>query len=355
MHIIKDILVFFLGGYLAFTNFLAVEISSLLTPGEIAQKESVSQELINIESKIRFGDIPDILIKNAAYQKAAIVESITPEAAPGTALDALVNIFCSYTTNTYTKTTTGTGFVIDTKGVVLTNAHIAQFLLLEGLQGDTKCTIRTGNPAIAMYEADLLYISPAWVREHARSINEEAPTGTGERDYALLYITSVLNDTTDPDGFVALPFNQAVLTLDSLNTEVLATGYPAKFILDNGIHLPLIPKQATTTIGELMTFGSNLVDIFTIRGSTLGEHGSSGSPVVDAQGKAIGMISTRGDDARFGNGSLRAISISYIDRTITEETGFSLTQNLGGNLPYRAQLFKETIIPFLQKEIQGEL
>ncbi len=117
----------------------------------------------------------------------------------------------------------------------------------------------------------------------------------------------------------------------------------------------LSPKQATTTVAELMTFGSQYIDLFTIRGSSLGQHGSSGGPVVDTEGRAIGIISTKGDDAEFGTGSLRALSLPYINRTIQEETGFSLRQNLGGNLPYRAQLFKETLVPFLQNILQQEL
>lgn len=358
MHFLMNIVTFILGSYLAFTNTLAGEILTLLPQTDvpiIAQKQvPTTLTLKQAESKSRFPTIPDILLKNSDYQKAAVVESIDPETAPATALDALVNIFCSYQTDEYTKTTTGTGFFIDTDGIILTNAHVAQFLLLEGLVGEAQCIIRTGNPAVASYEADLLYISPAWIRDNAALINAAAPKGTGERDYALLYVTSGLDNKPMPSKFAALPFAQEPLTLDSVEADVFATGYPAESMLENGVDSPLIPKQATTTIGELMTFGSNLVDIFSIRGTAIGEHGSSGGPVVDVHGDAIGIISTKGDDTAFGEGSLRALSLSYIDRTIKQETGFSLRQNLGGNLPYRAKLFKETIVPFLQSALKDE-
>jgi S1-C subfamily serine protease len=319
------------------------------------QEENFSRTLVNLEPKSKYRSIPDILIKNAAYQKASVVESIDPDTAQATALEALVNIFCSYSTDLYNKTTTGTGFIIDTDGIILTNAHVAQFLLLEGLEGKAQCIIRTGNPAIATYEAELLYIPPAWVQEHANLVNEISPKGTGERDYALLYITSGLEGIPMPEEFPALPFDVSPLTLGTVDTQVFVTGYPAKSILENGIDLPLIPKQATTTVGELMTFGSNLIDVLTIRGSALGEHGSSGGPVVNSEGNAVGIISTKGDDEQFGDGSLRAISIAYINRTIKEETGSTLTQNLGGDLPYRAKLFKDTLVPFLQKTLENEL
>lgn len=355
MDLFLQFISFVLGAYLALTNSLAIEVTSLLGKSGVLEDKAILSSLIEIDSKSKFGAIPDILLRNGEYQKAAIVESIDPDTAGATALEVLVNIYCLYETSTHTKTTTGTGFIIDTDGIVLTNAHVAQFLLLEGLEGQAECIIRTGNPATAMYEAELLYISPTWVRDHASLINDETPKGTGERDYALLYITSGLDNKPMPAEFPALPFDSEFLTLGILDTEVFATGYPAESMLEEGIDAPLIPKQATTTIGELMTFGSNFVDIFTIRGSSIGEHGSSGGPIVNKEGKAIGIISTKGDDERFGKGSLRAISIAYINRTIKEETGFTLAQNLGGNLPYRSQLFKETLFPFLQQTLQRGL
>jgi hypothetical protein len=362
MDFFVQIVTFILGSYLAFSNTLAGQIEMLLpeamrTTHELdfeAEPETTENTFRTLTSQYGNGNpIPDILIKNAAYQKASIIEGIDPDAAPATALEALVNIFCTYKTDTYIKTTTGTGFFIDTDGIILTNAHVAQFLLLEGLEGETNCVVRTGNPATPMYEVDLLYIPPAWVREHAKLINDTTPKGTGERDYALLYATSGLEGTPMPAQFKALPFDTDALHLAIQDTEVFATGYPAGNLFADGFDAPLIPKQATTTIGELMTFGSNLVDVFTIRGTSLGEHGSSGGPIVDKNGFVIGIISTKGDDEEFGVGSLRAISLAYINRTIQEETGFSLVQNLNGNLPYRAQIFKETIVPFLQESLKS--
>lgn len=361
MQFLLDLVVLILSSYLALTNGVANTITELV-PSSFKDSEEQTPNQRGQTSLSRVASskegsqtIPDILIQNAAYQKAAVVESIDPAVAPATALEALVNIYCTYTTESYTKTTTGTGFFIDTDGIILTNAHVAQFLLLEGLVGEAQCIIRAGNPAVPAYEAELLYISPLWIQEHAKLINDQTPKGTGERDYALLYITSALDRKPMPASFAALPFDTNLLTLDIVGTEVFATGYPAELALASTFSAPLTPKQATTTIAELMTFGSNYVDLFTIRGTEIGEHGSSGGPVVDARGKAVGIISTKGDDTAFGAGSLRAISLAYIDRSIEQESGLSLLQNLTGNLPYRAQLFKETIVPFLQEALEEEL
>ena len=233
-----------LSAYLAFTNALAEEILLILpnsdTQESIEERTPTDGALVELGTKNTLS-LPEILIRNANYQKAALVESIDPNVAPATALDALVNIYCTYKTDKYIKTTTGTGFFVDTDGVILTNAHVAQFLLLEGVVGDTECTIRTGNPAKALYNAELLYISPAWVAEHAKLINDTSPKGTGERDYALIYVTSGINGAPMPKDFPALPFNTDLLRLDVTDTEVFATGYPAEAMLEAGSKTPLIP------------------------------------------------------------------------------------------------------------------
>jgi S1-C subfamily serine protease len=358
MDFLLHIVTFILSAYLAFTSALAEELLLILpgseSPEAIEEVQVTDGKLVELGTQNPLS-IPEILIQNASYQKAALVESIDPSVAPATALEALVNIYCTYKTDRYIKTTTGTGFFIDTDGVILTNAHVAQFLLLEGVAGDTECVIRSGDPAKALYNADLLYISPAWVAEHAKLINDASPKGTGERDYALLYVTSGIDGNPMPQDFPALPFNTDALRLDVEETEVFATGYPAEAMLEAGAKTPLTPKQATTTIAELMTFGSNLVDVFAMRGTSIGEHGSSGGPVVDARGNVIGIISTKGDDTKHGKGSLRAISLAYINRTIEQETTFSLRQNLGGNLPFKAKAFKDTLVPFLQGILREEL
>ncbi len=357
MQFLTDITIGILTAYLAFTNMLA---------GTILELTNFSQTPIStLESSIESNDtkdtaitqlssayeaIPDILLQNSVYQnQSASVINAQGLAGNASPTEALVNIYCTYKTDMYVKVTTGTGFFIDRKGVILTNAHVAQFLLLEGVEGNTQCIIRTGNPATDTYEADLLYISPAWIRENAKLLTASRPSGTGERDYALLYVTSGLNNKPMPRYFPALSFDTRLLTINTLQDTVFAAGYPAETLFqESDGNAQLIPRLASTTITELMTFGSNYADVFSISGSYVGEQGSSGGPIVNTSGDAIGLISTRGDDTQFGQGSLRAITLSYIDRTIKEETGFNLRQNLGGNLPFRSQLFKDTLAPFLQ-------
>lgn len=365
MQFIIDILVAGLMAYLSFTNYLAVGIETFFAseepepaeaaPTEAKTTENVSEAPTPLESI--FAKIPDILKRSAEYQKATVIESTPAISAPTTNPEAgIVNIYCTFVTERTIRTTTGTGFIVNEDGIILTNAHVAQFLLLEasGALGESTCTIRTGSPAAARYTAELLYIPPAWVTEHASLIDAAAPSGTGERDYALLHITESVDGSPLPAAFPALPLYNGQLTQKAIRGDVIAAGYPAIYAAGD-TDTNLRSRTATTSISELFTFGTQDVDVLALRGSSMGQQGSSGGPVVNADGYVIGMIATRGNDEKDGQGSLRAITIDHINRTITEETNASLTQHLSGDIATRARIFASTMTPFLTELLTEEI
>lgn len=350
MSFLSELLIAILALYLAFTNSLAEKIEYWLVPPEEQSSVLTTPELVELESRYQSRQsIPRILLENSEYQRAVVVDGVLKTNRPASPLQALVNIFCQHKTDEYIRSTTGSGFFIHPNGVIITNAHVAQFLLLDGIKGgESACVIRTGSPAIATYEVDLLYISPAWVQENAKLLAVDMPKGTGERDYALLYVTGHVGNEPLPAYFPAIPADTNLLSVQAVTRPVRAAGYPANALSQQGAGAELRGIEVGTKITEIMTFGSGYADLFTIAGTAIGEQGSSGGPVVNEAGFAIGLISTRGDDTQFGQGSLRAISLSYIDRTIREETGYGLAENVTGNLPYRARLFRDTLVPFLQ-------
>jgi S1-C subfamily serine protease len=361
MTLLQEIIFTVVAGYLTLTNTVAHQIIALLPSEPIAEApieladDSESKSLSELPSEIN--SIPDILRRSSLYQQATVIGGAGfTEPTTNQPIEAIVNVFCTLTSDDFIRTTTGTGFFIDADGVILTNAHVAQFLLLEKSDqyNEAECVIRAGNPAESTYLAELLYLSPAWIQENATVLNDPTPLGTGERDYALLYVSETTSGEPLPAKFPALGYDIDLLPVSIKDSSVQAAGYPANSLLTDGPDTPLIPQQAETTISELYTFGSNYADVFSIRGSAVGAEGASGGPVVNSSGEVIGMITTRGDDTVDGAGSLRAITLSHIDRTIAEETGFTLTETLGGNLAYRSEVFTTTLAPFLLTILEFE-
>lgn len=364
---IQSVLVTILIGYMGVTDTLATKIDSWTHRDEAmfaAEDEKTFAQYFSEAISTFEHTVPRVLLDNPEFQRAAAIASSQAgenSASPVSAEsieDALVNIFCQYQTETHIRTTTGTGFFINSKGVILTNAHVAQFLLLEGTEDvidEAKCVVRTGNPATPKYEAKLLYISPAWILANASLIDDEMPRGTGERDYALLYVSASLDDEPLPASFPSIRVDTELLSRSVSGRTVIGAGYPAAKLILEGSKTELAPVIVEATIGTLYTFGSNYADIFSISDSLLGEQGASGGPVVEKGQGAIGLIVTKGDTEKEGEHSLRALTLSYVDRTIVEETGFTLAQNMQGDAAARGKIFQEAIAPFLTELLTKEL
>lgn len=264
-----------------------------------------------------------------------------------TARAALINILCMPRSGGSLKPISGSGVIIDPRGVILTNAHVAQYVLLsEDPQVNLSCYIRTGAPAEAQYSAQVLYFPTIWAQAHAAEITTVHPTGTGEHDYALLLITNTTDGSPLPATFPYLPYDtrEAVaFTGDS----VLVASYPAEFLGGVAAEYDLFPASSVTTVGQLITLNTNTVDLLSLGGVIEAQSGSSGGAVVNAWGKLVGLIVTTSTGTTTATRDLRALTLSYIDRDLSAQTGSGLNSLLAGNIGSEAADFTTNTAPSL--------
>ena len=269
---------------------------------------------------------------------------------------AIVNIICTSKTGGLFKPISGSGVLIDKRGVILTNAHIGQYLLLKNYMTPDflTCTIRTGSPAYPRYIADLLYISPRWINEHASDITAQEPLGTGQYDYALLLITSAVGNNSLPASFPFLPFDSTKNSYEKGAPIVLAS-YPVGFLGGINIQQNLYVTSSVGIIDNIFTFKENTFDLFSISGSIVAQKGASGGAIVNSDGRLIGLIATATDANTTSERSLQAITIDHIERSLNEEMGMDLESFMGNNLQEQLQSFQNTLAPALTEALVKEL
>lgn len=270
------------------------------------------------------------------------------------AREALVNILCTTKTSDLSPIS-GTGVVVRPDGLILTNAHIAQYFLLKDWKEKDfiQCVIRTGSPAYPRYNAELVYISPTWVGSNNRILFEQNPKGTGENDFAFIRITSNIDGSKLPEKFSFIHMN--VRENIERNEPVLLVSYPAGFLGGLAILQNLNIASSITGIQELFTFKEGPTDLISVGGTVVSQKGSSGGAVVDKYATLLGVISTSSDDATTGKRYLGAITLAYINRAMQSELGINLAQFADGDINTFTKKFQEINVPTLTKLITDEL
>ena len=263
---------------------------------------------------------------------------------------ALVNILCTTQTGTGFKPISGSGIVVDERGIILTNAHVGQFFLLRDypFKDNIQCVVRVGSPAEPRYTAELLYLPPAWIEANASQITSGQATGTGEHDYAFVRITG----TTNPAATLPATFPRLAMTLGGTDVgdSMLLSGYPAGFLSGEFITTSLYASSAYAYVTQLFNFnGGPQVDLFSIGGTVLSQAGSSGGAAVRADtGALAGVIVTATTAESTSARDLRAVSLGHIDRS-HGEGGIDVL--LSGNTAVKAAAFNLGVAPALTKKL----
>jgi hypothetical protein len=251
---------------------------------------------------------------------------------------ALVNIICYAPINGTLHSISGSGVIIDSKGIILTNAHIAQYFLL--FDRGVDCTIRTGSPAVDTYTAALIYISPLWVRANSAVLTEAAPTGTGEYDFGLLGISGSAPGAVLPASYPSIPL--ADLPAAS-GTSVVIASYGAQFLQASQVESSLFPTVVFGSVKDIYTFALNTIDVLALGGSAAAQEGSSGGGVSDSSGKLVGTITTSTVEGETATRSLNAITASYIRGEYASEMGSPLDLLLAEPVSQAVTEFKPEI------------
>ncbi|MEK7645234.1 MAG: serine protease [Patescibacteria group bacterium] len=262
--------------------------------------------------------------------------------------EALVNILCYTQTSGPISPITGSGVIIDPRGVILTNAHIAQYFLLKdyGMKDYVSCNIRTGNPAVPKYKATLLYISPRWVKNNSDNIKRQEAKGTGEDDFAFLIIDRGLNaEQKLPSSFPYLPIDS--IEHDYANESVLVAGYGAGFLGGEEIQRNLYGISAIATVKEMLSYSGSTLDYLNINGNAVAQRGSSGGAVVDSKGALVGVISTVSSGTQTDTRELGSIGLSHINDSLLKQSGSDIPSFLNTNLTEKAAQFNSLIAPTL--------
>lgn len=271
--------------------------------------------------------------------------------------EALVNILCTTKSAGPFLPTTGSGIIVDSRGIILTNAHLAQYFLLKDYRTKdfVECVIRTGSPAKPVYKAELLYIPEAWVAANAGSITGQNHTGTGEDDFALLRIKEhVQQSIALPDSFSAVSVDVSESHITK-NAPILIASYPAGFLSGQIVQKDLYALSTIASIGELFTFASTTIDIFSTGGNLAAQKGSSGGAVMGNHNKLVGLVTLSTTGETTAERDLRAITLAHINRSLMKHTGQDLETFLAGDLAQESANFNTTIAPELTKLLTDKL
>lgn len=263
---------------------------------------------------------------------------------------ATVNLYCSLKSGNKTYSSTGSGVVIDSRGIILTNAHVAQyFLLTKGTSTNrAKCAVRTGSPARAAYNASVLYIPSSWVKESVAKKRSESNRGTGEGDYALLVI-----DNKNNVSFPSLPLDTTTHNLE--NASVRIAGYPAEDLTFDSVRSKLQQSTATSTVTSVLSFADKQPDMLALTASPINRAGVSGGPVVRATGELVAIAATTSQGADKDKRTLRAITLSHIDRSLESTMGTPLLSLLSEDLATRLAATQKAFSTGLRRSIADTL
>lgn len=330
------------------TSMPRIVIVSSTTPQKIIPSEKPATEAPAKKPEIK---IQNPLTDIVQTLSAASSTTPTPLSLNERVRNATVNIICASPPIGPLHSISASGVLIDSRGIIITNSHVAEYLLLKDYpkQNSVQCVVRTGSPAQAKYTLEPLFLPPSWIADNANQIILDRPTGNGEHDYALVRITGTVSPKVlMPDAF---PYLAISTTPPVMGEGVLAAGYPAGFLGTMAVLFNLYGSTSFAQVGDVFTFDTDTIDLFSVGGTIVAQQGSSGGAITNYDGVLLGVIVTSTDAPDTASRDLRAIDTPYIIRDFAKEAGISLPEFLSADVAKEATSFQQNRAPALTQKL----
>lgn len=281
--------------------------------------------------------LPTTLDLASVSADSQVVENLNAEARA-----ALVNILCTTYSGGSFNPISGSGVIVDSRGIILTNAHVAQYLLLKDYPfvNNIQCLIRSGSPAQPLYTAEVMYLPPEWVAANASQLTATHAQGTGENDYAFLRITGTVSSSVSlPSSFPYLPMTS---NAPEVGAPTILVAYPAGLLSGETIQMNLYSSSAVSTVQGLYSFdGAQNVDLVSLSGTVVSQTGSSGGALLGVgSGKLLGIIATETTGTTTADRQLNAVTIGFIDRALSKSGKGGITTFLANDPAQTAASFR---------------
>lgn len=264
---------------------------------ELAKKLQLAQDELN-HIRVSLPDTRTRIPQHELYDRIA----------PG-----MVNFFCDMGDDTIAV---ATGAIIDTRGYILTNAHVVE------TDGAPECLLRTGSPARNFAFAKRIFTAP----EFSPTILEDVNL---RNDVALWKIVRPAGTTPLPDTFSAIALNPSYLP--KVNVPLATFSYPAELFGSQIIVQSLYLLFSETMVRTTDTF-------FVESAQSIGsQKGSSGGVLIDPfTGDFAGLIFAIAESKKeplgsVSNRSLFSLTPYAINQAVYAGTGKTLAGFLATN------------------------
>lgn len=223
--------------------------------------------------------------------------------------DAAMQVMCE----TRDEIFTASGVILNERGLVMTNAHVADIVRRVGAE---RCRARHGNPAQAFAGLEVVFAADTT----AKIESTEVP----QRDVAFLRLVK------PSESFRTAPVTTELVRPE---TTLLTLGYPNEFLAGASASSNSNLVFSTFRVdGYADTDGNTATaEGYVTRGGIALQRGSSGTALFAPDGRVVGLIfaTTKGETTAEREGI--ALSTPYIDRILHIEAGLGLDGFIAGN------------------------